>query len=174
MPSPWQFNGTISNINGNVWSYGILVPTDIADQIVATKNTRLVADLAGLEKFHCALMSGKAGKFINVNKTIRKSVEHLDTIPVSLRLDTSEYGMPFPVELKEMLLQDPDAEVIFEGLTKGKQRTLIYQVSSPKSEDTRFKKAYVICDYLKACNGKIDFKELNLAYKNYNQSQKLG
>ena len=42
-------------------------------------------------------------------------------------------------------------------------------IGKSKTSDTRLKKAIVISEYLKQVNGKIDFKQLQQAFKDYNQ-----
>jgi len=70
--------------------------------------------------------------------------------------------------MEELLLQDEDGNKVFHRLTPGKQRSLLHIIAKPKSENIRIKKAVAILEYLKSVNGKLDFKELNLAIKNAN------
>ncbi|MEO5905525.1 MAG: YdeI/OmpD-associated family protein, partial [Saprospiraceae bacterium] len=82
-------------------------------------------------------------------------------INVSLKKDESEYGLPFPEELKELLDQDKEGNRLFHALTPGKQRNMIYAVSQVKNTDLRIHRAMIILQHLKKNKGKIDFRELN-------------
>ena len=72
-----------------------------------------------------------------------------------------------PEEFEELLLQDETANTLFHALTKGKQRNLLYIIGKPKGTAKRLEKAVVVAEYLKANNGKLDFKALNEAFKSY-------
>ena len=72
-----------------------------------------------------------------------------------------------PEEMEVLLAQDEEADRYFHQLTPGKQRSLLHIIGKPKTEATRLKKAIVITEYLKTNRGKLDFKELNLAFKEY-------
>jgi len=115
------------------------------------------------------LPDGKGDFFIIVNKARTKRMRSagyaLDALKVTLVPDTSEYGMPMPEELGELLLLDEEASKYFHALTPGKQRALIYQVAKPKREATRLRKAVGITEYLKVVRGKLDFAELNAYVK---------
>jgi uncharacterized protein YdeI (YjbR/CyaY-like superfamily) len=83
--------------------------------------------------------------------------------------DDSKYGMPMPDEFQEVLYQEPDASKYFHELTAGKQRSLLYIVGKVKNTESRIKKSLAIADHLVANKGKLDFKMLNEAFKEYNK-----
>jgi uncharacterized protein YdeI (YjbR/CyaY-like superfamily) len=72
--------------------------------------------------------------------------------------------------LRECLWQDPEGEAVFESLTPGKKRSLIYVVSKVKSTNLRMRKAIVIVTHL-AKYGSLDYKVLNSEMKEANQKQ---
>ncbi len=86
-------------------------------------------------------------------------------ISVKLEKDDSDYGMPMPEEFEELLLMDPEADECFHKLTIGKQRSLLYIIGKPKRSETRIKKAVVVAEYLKSTGGVLDYKELNVAFR---------
>ncbi len=98
-------------------------------------------------------------------KQVGKSVG--DVISVQLADDKSKYGMPCPEEFEELLKQDPDGEVLFHALTPGLQRSILHVIGKPKGSETRLKKGLVALEYLKATQGKFDFREYNEAYRNF-------
>ena len=125
---------------------------------------RVVATLNDSVTFQCAIMpAGNGVHFINLNKKIRDQLKLKvgSKIVVSLSKDESEYGLPFPEELKELLDQDPEGNKLFHDLTPGKQRNMIYVVSQVKSTDLKIHRGLVILEHLKRNKGKINFRELN-------------
>lgn len=144
------------------------IPAEKAAPFSESKHRRVIATLNNEVSLHVALMhDGKGDFFININKAVRKQlgVGEGDSIEISLKEDTSKYGMEVPEELEELLLQDPETEAYFDELTPGRQRRLIYLVAQPKTSDTRLKKAIQIADYLRVKQGKIDLQELNEVMK---------
>ena len=63
--------------------------------------------------------------------------------------DTSKYGVAMPEELEAVLLSDFDAYEIFESLTAGKKRGLIYAITRYKNTQTRIDKSLLMCENLK-------------------------
>ena len=63
--------------------------------------------------------------------------------------DTSKYGVDMPEELDAVLLSDYDAYQIFESLTAGKQRSIIYTIIRIKNSQSRIDKSIIMCDNLK-------------------------
>lgn len=166
------FNGIVESFNGPVYGRNVKVPDDIVQYFKDLNVKRLVAEFNDEAINHCALMSaGKGVYFVNINKSICKQLklEIGDKVSISLQEDTSKYGMPVPEEMEELLKVDPEGEKYFENLSDGKKRTLLHMIGLPKTSATRLKKAVVVLDYLKAAQGKLDFKELNIAFKEANK-----
>lgn len=72
-----------------------------------------------------------------------------DEIEITLTKDNSKYGHQFPKELEAVLNQDELAKKRFEGLTPGKQRTIIYYINQPKSEEKRIERSIQYMNNLK-------------------------
>src|SRR4029077_15972406 len=83
-----------------------------------------------------------------------------DMVDVVLERDESKYGFPMPEEFAEGLKQDPQGNKLFHTLTKGKQRSLLYQLSKPKDIDVRIHQALIIVEHLKENDGAIIDKKL--------------
>lgn len=167
-----QFSASVIRLESNVWSLGFEVPAEIAREYEGKEYKRVVCSLNGVYEFHCALMPMGSGKyFINVNKEIQTKlgIKEGDRVSASIKPDESKYGLPMPEELEELLGMDAEGNQLFHSLTPGKQRNLIHIVSVPKTAETRIKKALVIVEYLKDVKGKLDFKELNQAFKQANK-----
>ncbi len=163
-----EFTTVLEKFNSNLWGYHIAVPEEVSQEFLDAGSRRVICTLNDAHEFQCALMPKGDGRyFININKQIRKKLglELGDTVAVRLRQDESKYGLPMPEELKELLKLDEEGNRLFHALTPGKQRTLIHIIGSPKTSDTRLRKAVIVVDYLKATGGKLNFPELGEALK---------
>jgi hypothetical protein len=167
------FTTALENFNSTLWGFHIVVLEPQARPFLAGNDRRVVCTLNGIVELQCALMpKGDGHFFININKKTRDKLKLQlgSMVAVSIRKDDSEYGLPMPEELAEVLSQDEEGHRLFHALTPGKQRTLLYYVGQPKTTDIRLKRAVVFTEHLKANKGKIDFKQLNLDLKDANRS----
>ena len=167
-----QFNGIVQSSGDTLWNIHIPVPAGIAAFFLEDKkNRRVVATYNGSKEFQCALFpDGNDGWFLSISKNIRKEskIDLGDKVTVVLKKDESEYGMPLPEELAELWAIDDEGKRVFHLLTKGKQRSLLHIVGKPKTSNTRLKKAIIMNDYLKSTGGKLDYTELQEAFRNRN------
>lgn len=167
-----RFKTQIDRFNSDLWGYHIVVPDQVAQAFLDAETRRVVCTLNGVLTFQCALMPNKNGfYFININKANRKklNLEIGSEVEVYLEQDESKYGLPVPEEFQALLELDDEGSQLFHQLTPGKQRTLLFLIGKPKTSNTRLKKAIVVIEYLKSTKGKLDFKELNQAFKDYNE-----
>lgn len=70
-----------------------------------------------------------------------------------------------PDEFGEILRQDAAGNRLFQSLTDGRKRTLLYFVGSKKNPDDRAFRAVAVINHLKQNNGTINFKQLYQAVK---------
>jgi len=165
-----EFKTIIRDFESPLWALHILVPNDVAAFFLENYSNRVICTLNDTVTFHCALMpTGKKTYFINTNKENRKKInaKEGDEVHVKLVPDESKYGLPMPEELQELLNQDIEGDKVFHSLTPGKIRSLLHIIGKPKGSDTRLKKAIVVIEYLKDNNGKLDYKELQQAFRDY-------
>jgi hypothetical protein len=151
-----------------VYMYHIVVPPKIHDFFKEKKQKRLICSIEGLAPYPSAILTVKGGYYyINLNKERLKKlkIQPGAEVVVVLEADTSEYGMPMPPEIEEIFSQDEEVKTVFHKLTPGKQRSLLYIIGKIKTESKRIEKAIIMTNYLKRVNGKLDFKELNQAFK---------
>jgi len=151
------------------WHCFIQVPDKITKNLIVEKDRRVVCVINEKIKLQAALMPSKEGfHYILLNAVNRKKlkVEPGDSVDVVLTKDQSEYGIGTPEFFKEFCDQDPEGSEHFHALTMGLQRSLLYLISKPKSENKQLEKAWIVFDYLKSVNGNLNFKELNEAFKN--------
>jgi hypothetical protein len=162
--SPSEFTGILDHFDSDLWGYHITVPLPIAQPFLDDGQRRVVCRLNDTLEFQGALMpKGNGDYFININKARREKLKLKlgSSVQVSLRPDQSEYGLPMPEELAELLRQDDAGDALFHALTPGKQRSLLYIIGSPKTADTRLRRALAVIEHLKLHGGKLDFKRLN-------------
>ena len=148
--------------NGSGWHF-IPVERETGERFPSDgKSRRVVCQLNGKETFQCALLPSGGNFYIIVNKRIRTSlgVAAGNALSVSLKADTSKYGLPMPEEFEEVLRQDAEGSKCFHALTPGKQRSLIYAVSSAKDVDVRIRRSLIILQHLKDNDGKINNEKL--------------
>jgi hypothetical protein len=169
--TPKSYKTQVSKQDNILWSTHIPIPPKIAKHFLDAKVKRVICTIDDDFSFQCAILSqGDGSHFIILSKNKMKELDLMvgTEINVTLEKDESEYGMPMPEEFEELLLMDPEATECFHKLTMGKQRSLLYLIGKPKRSETRIKKAVVVAEYLKSTGGKLDFKELNVAFKEAN------
>jgi hypothetical protein len=166
------YKSVLRRFDSKLWGHHFMVSQEVGDAFSEGNNRRVVCQINGSLKFHCALMPhGEGGYFINMNEENRSNLnlEIGDPLTFTLEKDTSEYGLPMPEELSELLKIDDEANEYFHALTPGKQRNLIYIVSKPKSSATRLNKALGITEFLKHNRGILDFKLMNAFMREFNK-----
>lgn len=160
----YDFTSTLEESTNKLWGAHFIVPEVIARVFITGNDRRVVCILNEKVEYQCALLSKGDGSFlITVNKKTRDKLglKPGSKVHASLRKDESEYGLPMPEELEELLKQDVEGNRLFHALTPGKLRTLLYIVGQPKSSDVRLRRALVIVEHLKKHEGKIKYRQLN-------------
>ncbi len=163
-----ELTAKVENFNTKLWTYHVKVPGPIAKHFLDQGDKRVVCKLNDSIEVQCAIMPGGEGVyFINLNKKIRDqlSLKEGSKVSVHLEKDNSEFGLPFPAELEEVLAQDKAGKDYFFKLTPGRQRNIIYGVSQVKNSDLRIHRAMVMINHLKKNKGKINFRQLNAELK---------
>ncbi len=164
-----HFTSILEQSTNKLWGCHFAVPQVVAATLIAQReDRRVVCVLNEKTQYQCAMLPRGDGTFlITVNKKIQKDLSLTigSHVQVSLRKDESEYGLPMPEELAEVLAQDAAGNRLFHALTPGKLRTLLYIVGKPKHSDTRVQVALTIVEHLKANAGKINYRQLGEAIK---------
>ncbi|MCU0422078.1 MAG: YdeI/OmpD-associated family protein [Bacteroidia bacterium] len=158
-----SLKASIDKFDSELWYYHVIIPAAKVKSFIK-ENKRVVCTVNKTISIQAALMpNGKGNYFILLNQEVRKKLKLSlgDEVLIELSKDESEYGMPFPQELETLLEQDEEGRLLFQKLTKGKQRTLIYIIAKPKSIDLRIRNAIGVITHLKLTQGKIDYKQLN-------------
>jgi hypothetical protein len=148
-----------------VYHYLLVERDRVAPLELSGNMRRCTCTVNGRLTFHCSLMpSGqkKGAFYISINKTNRDKLglQPGDEVNVELVRDDSKYGMPMPTEFREVLRQDPEGKRLFEALTPGKQRTLLWYTVKYKDQDRRIHTALAMIEHLKKNDGKIVWNAL--------------
>jgi hypothetical protein len=165
-----EFNGKLDKFDFNHWHFHIPVPQAVAEQMMDEQHRRVLTWIKESGPYHMALMKSKEYWYVLVNQDLRKKLEldESNAFPVRMERDHSEFGHEVPEELQVLLDQDEEGNTFFRSLTPGKQRSLIYLVTTVKNPESRMKKSMAIIHHLKLAKGKLDFKQLNSWIKYYN------
>lgn len=165
-----EFIGKLDKFDFNHWHYHIPVPIEIAEQMMDENHRRVLIWIKSGGPFHMALMKSKEYWYVLINQDLRKiyELDETNTFSVKIERDHSEFGHEVPEELQVLLDQDEEGNYQFRSLTAGKQRSLIYIVTTVKNPESRMKKSLAIIHHLKLAKGKLDFRQLNTWIKYYN------
>lgn len=162
------FGSKLERSRNRLWGCHFTVPVKVARKLMEDASRRVVCTLNGGAPYQCAMLPHGKGKFvITVNKTLRTklNLNFGDAIQVTVKPDSSRYGLPVPEELEALLRQDAEAKKLFHALTKGRQRTLLYIIGQVKNSDKRLRRAVTVLHHLKANKGIINYKLLSLSLR---------
>lgn len=134
--------------------YSLLLPENIIAPFLAKKikRVRAIAKFEGKRlEFHGAIQKRNDSYYMMFGKRYQKSLGIFpnDFFELQFFEDTSKYGVELPEEFEAVMLSDYDAFQIFESLTNGRKRGLIYAISRYKNSQTRIDKTIVLCENLK-------------------------
>lgn len=141
------------------WTSIIVIPEDVfIEMIKIAPNKRIICTLNNTLTFHCAMIPRKNYHFIMLGKDKIKTLnlDINDEFLVEIILDESEFGADMSEEFQEVLASDPDGKILFDKLTPGKQRSIIYFISRTKSSHLKIEKTFVFVEHLKRNKGKFD------------------
>ncbi len=135
--------------------YSITLPKHIVKPFADNghKRVKVIAKHEGKSiEFHAALVKEKSGEYriyFSNAKQKELTVFMNDYFTLQLIEDQSKYGVELSEEFEAVLLSDYEGYTIFESLTPGKQRSIIYTIQRYKNPQTRVDKALLIMENLK-------------------------
>ncbi|MDH3698891.1 MAG: YdeI/OmpD-associated family protein [Flavobacteriaceae bacterium] len=134
--------------------HSVQIPEEIAFIFIKQgyRRVKVKASFEGKSiEYYAALQKVKGNFILMLNKPNQKKLGIFsnDYFQIQLFEDTSKYGVDMPEELEAVLDSDPDAYEVFESLTLGKKRGLIYAVAAYKTSQTRIDKSLLMADNLK-------------------------
>ena len=114
------------------------IEAEIVNQFERKRHTRMVCVLDEKITFRCGLNHLGDGNFFVI--VAGKCLEQLNKkvgslIHFQLKEDPDQLGVEMPEVLEALLSQDDDLKSIFERITDGKKRTLIYTILKTKDID---------------------------------------
>ena len=173
-----KFTANISRFEESeiFWTSIIIIPDDVfLEMIKHTTDKRIICTINNSLTFHCGMIPKKPFHYIMLSKEKIKvlKLDINDEISVEIVPDTSEFGMELSDELQEVLFSDPEGNLMFEKLTSGKKRSILYMMSKTKNPEIRIQKAFVLMEHLKRNKGKFDLLFFNEDYKNFRDKNKL-
>lgn len=133
----------------------IILPKAIAELFTTNnhKRVKVVASHQGTSiSYHGALLPNKNGfttMYFSNEKQKILGVFMNDYFTIQLYEDQTKYGVEMPEELDAVLMSDHEAFSVFENLTPGRQRSIIYTIKRYKSIQTRVDKALILTENLK-------------------------
>jgi hypothetical protein len=128
------------------------IPASVVKKTGGVGKQRFVCTVDKVMTWKCGLVAHKAGgAYILLNKKQMQmgSFNVGQAVNVSLRKDTSRYGMDVPAELHEVFKQDKIGKERFDKLAPGKSRYIIYYINQVKSVDLRIERAVRLISNLK-------------------------
>jgi hypothetical protein len=129
----------------------IMVDENVAKSFITKGSNRALCMIEDIN-FHCAFMPKKEGGFfINLGSAIcnKLNLKEGDEITLFFEEDNTEFQFEMPEEFLEVLYQDPDADAVFQSLTDGNKRGLIYVITLVKSSEKRIERALKVAEKLK-------------------------
>ena len=139
--------------------YNIFIPKEIytpfADKNMSRAKVKILFNGKILDFYAAVKRDKSSGNFkmmFSKQKQKELNLSLGDEFEMQLFEDTSKYGVDVPEELEEVFLTDYEAFKIFETLTKGKQRSIIYGLKRFKTSQQKIDKALIMCENLKRRN----------------------
>ncbi len=156
-----KFTANISRFEASTtfWTSIIIIPDYIfQEMILLSPDKRIICTLNNSLTFQCGMLPKNPYHYIMLSreriKTLNLDIN--DELLVEIIPDKSEFGIEISEEFQEVLFSDPDGQMLFEKLTPGKKRSVIYLISKTKNPQLRIEKAFVVLEHLKRNKGKFD------------------
>lgn len=134
--------------------YSLQLPEHIVQPFLKRnlKRVKVKAVFNGKELwFYAAIQKRNGAFYMMFGKNYQKELGVFpnDYFQLQFFEDTSKYGVEMPEEMEAVLQTDYDALMIFESLTAGKKRGLIYAIGRCKNSQTRIDKLILLFENLK-------------------------
>jgi len=145
----FQFIQTLAKLAPNKGAYYFLkVPAEVVNQFEKGRSTRLLCTVENQISYSCGLNHFGDGNFflILAGRYVKQLKKELgESISFEIQEHPNPLGVEVPEVLEVLLEQDPEAKAIYDTLTDGRKRTLIFSISRVKNIDLQIQK---ITDFL--------------------------
>lgn len=149
MPTEFQGTQKIKQLEPIRGAYFYLkINAEIVGQFEKKRATRLICTLDETVSYRCGLNHFGDGNFFIIlakSRLAKLNKELGDEVHYKIEKDPDQLGVKMPEVLITLLNQDADAKRIFEKLTDGKKRSLIFSIKKVKNIDLSVRK---ILDFL--------------------------
>ncbi|MGR3810996.1 YdeI/OmpD-associated family protein [Jiulongibacter sp. NS-SX5] len=119
------------------------IESELVETFDKGRRTRLIYQIDDCEPVRCGLNHLGDGNFyvIVASKLLNDVGKKLDSeVRFKLWKDPDQLGVAIPESIEAFLEQDDHCKSIYEKLTDGKKRTLIYTVTSTKNIDKQIER----------------------------------
>ena len=122
----------------------LTIPNEAVGQFKNKRHTRFLCRIDKKVTFQCGLNQLGDGNFFIIlsSKNLQEINKKLgDNLFFELKEDPNPLGVDMPEVLDAVLEQDPSLKAIFDRLTLGKRRNVIYSINKIKDVDKQIQKA---------------------------------
>jgi len=147
--------------------FHLFIPSEIVEQFPKEKRSRFKIKFKHQDirlEVYAALRKDKnTGNYrmmFSKGNQQKLGLHQNDYMYMQLLEDISKYGVEMPEELEEVFKFDLEAFTIFEALTDGKKRSIIYHVKRIKNVQNKVDKSLILCNNLK-----LGIKDMKLLFK---------
>ncbi|MEQ3656111.1 MAG: YdeI/OmpD-associated family protein [Dokdonia sp.] len=136
-------------------THGIHIPDAIGDAFAKAGHQRIAVRAYFEDRtldFHCKLHRYKERYLIVFGKRNQNALGMYpsDFFELQLFEDQTKYGVEVPEAFQAVLDSDPEGAALFENLTPGRKRGLIYYIARFKRTQTQVDKTLIIFNNLKS------------------------
>ncbi|MEM6515965.1 MAG: DUF1905 domain-containing protein [Bacteroidota bacterium] len=118
--------------------YYLKIDADIINQFSRKRATRMICTVDGTISYRCGLNHLGDGNYFIILASkylIQLQKELGDTVEFKIEEDPDQLGVEIPEVLTVFLDQEPELKEVFDKLTDGKKRSLIYGILKTKDID---------------------------------------
>lgn len=123
--------------------YYIELEKAFVESLPRKKSTRLICTINDDVILRCGLNHmGDGNFFIIISKASMKTLNAYpgEKVEIQIEEDPNPLGVEIPAVLDVIFNEFPDAKIVFDDLTDGKKRSLIYSVIKIKNVDKQIEK----------------------------------
>lgn len=133
---------------------GFILPDALGDPFYEAGHKRVLLNARSGDtalKIHVALRKIQGAYRLYFGKSHQKTLGIFpsDDFEVQIMEDTSKYGVDVPEALQAVMDSDPEGSQLFESLSDGKKRSIIYMIRRIRREQTQVDKSLLIFENLK-------------------------
>jgi len=120
------------------WTY-LDIPQPVSATFGSKGQVRVKGTINGYPYRTTALPKGDGTHYLVVGKEIREQIQSAqgDTVRVTLEMDMEERKVDIPEELRQALVNEPQAAEAFERMTYSHQKEWVNWILSAKQAETR-------------------------------------